>query len=117
MLQLDIAGMMNDREIANHYLFLTKNGFAHYTASRLINNKFKSISFAHLSKLCLLLRCTPNDLLIWKSDVNENKNVSQPVQQLKPIIIKPLLSTRLQHLPIDKLREIKKAIDDVIKSS
>lgn len=116
MLQLDIAGIMNDRQIPNYYTFLCQNGFAPYTASRLLNNKMKSISHTHLTKLCLLLHCTPNDLYIWNSPDTIKINHNQPVHRLLPVIKKPLITSKLQYLPLEKLREIKQAIEEVMKT-
>ena len=115
MLQLDIAGIMNEREIPNHNAYLCNNGFSPFIASRLLNNKTKSISFAHLQKLCLLFRCTPNDLYVWNAPNTMKNNTSQPIYALVPIIKKPFIASRLQHLPVEKLREIKKAIDEAMK--
>ncbi len=117
MLQLDIVGIMNDREIYNPNNFLCQNGFTPHTASRLLNNKVKSISHQHMEKLCLLLHCTPNDLYVWKTADKESKNPNQPMHNLIPIIKKPFISSKLQLLPMEKLREIKKAIEEVMKSA
>ncbi len=117
MLQLDIAGIMNEREISNHNAFLCQNGFSPFIASRLLNNKTKSISFKHLQKLCLLLHCTPNDLYVWNASNNMNNNTNQPLYSLVPIIKKPFMASKLQHLPIEQLRKIKKEIDEVMKPS
>jgi putative transcriptional regulator len=43
------------------------SGISYSIVQRLYNDKVKSIEFENLDKLCLILECTPNELLGFES--------------------------------------------------
>ncbi len=116
MITLNIAQILNDREINNHYNYLCKNGFIAHTASRMINHKTKSITFDQLENLCTILHCTPNDLLVWKPNEGQKPHPNQPLHQLVPPEHKASISQAFKNLPIEKLREIRKIIEQEVKN-
>lgn len=115
MLTLNIKAVMNAREIYNHNAFLCSHGFTYFTASRLLNNKVKSISHTHLEKLCMLLRCTPNDLYVWNGANSMLNNANQPLSQLTAITVKPPTHNVYTNLPLNKVLELRNSIDEVVK--
>lgn len=116
MLTLNIKAVMNAREIYNHNAFLCNHGFNYYTASRLLNNKVKSISHSQLETLCLLLHCTPNDLYTWSGANAKMVNSSQPLHQLLPIAVKPPTNQVYNNLPLHKVLELRNSIDAVVNN-
>lgn len=116
MLHFNIAEIMKDREISNPNRFLCQSGFTPHTASRLLNNKTKSISHCHLEKLCLLLRCTPNDLYVWQHPAHTGKDENQPVQFLTSVAPRPPVIHKFKHLSLYKFREKKLALEAAIQS-
>ncbi len=117
MLYSTIAEILKDREIANPNRFLCQNGFTPHTASRLLNNKTKSISHQHLQKLCLLLRCTPNDLYVWQHPANAVKDENQSLHFLVAVTPRPSVIHQLKHLSLQKLREKKQALEEAMQAS
>ena len=117
MLKFDVASVMTDREITNPNRFLCKNGFTPHTASRLLNNRTKSISHHHMQKLCTLLHCTPNDLYTWQHAGTFVKDENQPMQFLTAVKTGPPVIHKLKHLSLQKFREKKKAMEDAIQSA
>ena len=114
MITLNISAILNEREIKNHYTYLCKNGFIAHTASRMLNHKTKSISFDQLEKLCTLLHCTPNDILCWQPNEGTQPNNNQPLHQLTAPKHKTIIEQSFKSLPLEKLREIRKIIEQEI---
>ncbi|MBN2637499.1 MAG: hypothetical protein JXR65_00255 [Bacteroidales bacterium] len=68
-----------------------------------------------MEKICLLLNCTPNDVMQWIPDGNETVEKNQPLNKLLRTQNKVIDITRsLNSLPLDKLEEIGKYIDEQI---
>jgi DNA-binding Xre family transcriptional regulator len=91
---------------------LRKSGFSPYSASQITNEKVKVLDLKHLERLCLLLNCTPHDLLEWVPDTKltePNKfELSKLIRERKVVI----LSEELKGLPLDKLEEIHRFIEE-----
>lgn len=68
-------------------------------AGKLINNKVKSLNIDVLTKLCISLDCTPNNLLNYKNDGGKLPDtmaiyrIAKPVYDISPLkymsILKP----------------------------
>jgi DNA-binding Xre family transcriptional regulator len=65
MLILDLQRVFDLRGINRPAKFLIDHGFSKSTVTRLINYRISSINMKFLEKLCIILKCTPNDLLRW----------------------------------------------------
>ncbi|MFN8281924.1 MAG: helix-turn-helix transcriptional regulator [Chitinophagales bacterium] len=117
MIQLNLAAILNDREIKKHCTYLVQNGFSWDFASRMLTHKTKSITFAQLEKLCTLLHCTPNDILVWTPNENEKPSANQPLHQIIQPQHRQLISHGFKTLPIEKLREIRKIIEEEVKKN
>lgn len=115
MITLNLKAILTDREIKNHTSFLFHNGFSWATASRMATGNVKALSFKHMEKLCLLLHCTPNDLLHWTADEGKPIERTQPIQQLVPPVHHAYIAHGLKHLPIDELRELRKIMEEEVK--
>jgi DNA-binding Xre family transcriptional regulator len=82
MLALNIGHVLQLRGITNSFTWLTQNGFSSDTAHRILNNKGSHIKMAYLEKLCLLLHCTPNELLEWKPSEKQPADKQHPLNKL-----------------------------------
>lgn len=82
MLQFKIKEILIGRGIVQPYTWLLKKGnFSQNKATRLLHQKVASITLLDLSKLCVLLGCTPNDLLYWQQDKKYNLDDDHPCMQ------------------------------------
>lgn len=108
MITLNLKAILTDREIKNHTSYLFHNGFTWATASRMATGNVKALSFKHMEKLCLLLHCTPNDLLLWTADEGKTIERTQPIQPISAACSPRLHCARSRHLPIDELRELRR---------
>ena len=82
MLKYNITNILGQKGITSPVAYFIKAGFKHGTAGRLSRDKFKNISNGTLEKLCLLFKCTPNDLLEWSPDKNNPADEQQPLMGL-----------------------------------
>ncbi len=69
MFQLDVESILKKKNKNKFWLFNQLNSIApmSYTNfQNLVDNRTKSIRYENLYKLCKILECTPNDILINK---------------------------------------------------
>ena len=67
MFQLDVDKILKSKNKTRYWLFNELNAIApmSYTNfNNMIDNRTKSIKYENLYKLCNILGCTPNDILI-----------------------------------------------------
>lgn len=74
MLSLNLQRMAMLHNIPNLQKHLTQNGFSANIAHRIASHSDSHIKFQYLEKLCLLFKCTPNDLLEWEPDNSSSAN-------------------------------------------
>lgn len=106
MMKLDLARILQAKEIANPLQFLKKSGINYHTAYRLLNDTVDSISYKHMEKLCLILNCTPNDLLAWIPPDHVDKPEQYNLSKLSGRKAKPSMMGIIKNLPEDKLHEL-----------
>ncbi len=116
MLALNLRNVIKDRGHQNPTAYLVKIGFTYYMASRLLNSKKKSINFAELEKICLELKCTPNDLLCYMPPPRTVLPQGHPLLNLRIEKNAGSIEDMLGQLPYDKLKEIREAITGIARS-
>jgi DNA-binding Xre family transcriptional regulator len=70
MLILDITPIIKARGIEKPYTYLVKAGFTRHASTSILNSKTSVFRLDHIEKICLILNCEPNDILVWKPDPN-----------------------------------------------
>lgn len=113
MLTTNFDKMFDLRGIKNPYTYLLQNGFSRTVAWRICQNDFVKLDLFYLEKLCLLLHCTPHDVLEWIPDSNPQDNEQQPLNNLKPKKKSNRLSKLIDQFPVDKIEELEKAIEEI----
>jgi len=101
------------RGIRHPVAYLMKHGFGRSTASNLLTFKTPSVRFDHLEKLCLLLKCTPNDLFEWKPGKDAADDTSHPLNSLKRSTTTRNIADIVDDLPIDKLEQVEGLLDQL----
>ncbi len=66
MLSLRIKAIFKARGIRYPYAWLAANGVSEPAARKLAAEAYRNLPLNNLEQLCLLLRCTPNDVLRWE---------------------------------------------------
>lgn len=115
MMQYNFERIFRARGIDKPFSFLVRSGFSDNFASRVRNNKIKMVSPAQLEKLCVALRCTPNDLFDWVPEKHIQAGKDHPLHALnRPGKMIDMTKT-LQSIPLDRLGEIEALINERIK--
>lgn len=82
MLKYNVKNLMKVRGITHPYAFLRKRGFSHSTAARMAGEKMVGITPSLIESLCLVLKCTPNDLFVWTPGNGEVVSEGHPLKKL-----------------------------------
>ncbi len=113
MLYLNIKNVCNLRGIDNPHQFLRKNGFTIHTTHRLVNNQLEGISYQNLEKLCIILNCTPNDLISFTPSKDSTIPQSHPIHKLNHTNESSPLGNALKSLPLEIINELRTYLDQL----
>jgi DNA-binding Xre family transcriptional regulator len=115
MLYYNFTRVFKARGVERPYSLLTHAGLGSDLATRMKNNRVRILRMETLEKVCLLLHCTPNDVMEWIPE-KDNVDKDQPLNQLLKTQNKVIdITQSLNSLPLGKLEEISKYIDDQVK--
>ncbi|WP_320054110.1 helix-turn-helix transcriptional regulator [uncultured Acetobacteroides sp.] len=82
MIRLNVTRVLKGLGVHHPSRFLKEKGYCSTTAHRILNMDFMRLSLADLERLCLLLGCTPNDVLEWVPTKGQEA-LKTPLQQLR----------------------------------
>ena len=91
MLTFNPKRIMAMRGIEKVFNYLHKNGFGRSTAYHIANEAVFSIKIEQISKLCVLLNCTPNELFEWYPDTQ----TVLPENHALKALVKPLSTGKI----------------------
>lgn len=115
MLTLNLNVLFRARGIERPYTFLVNAGLTPHTANVLLNSKSRVFRLDHVEKLCLILKCEPNDLLVWSANKNEVIPEDHPLTKLKynnsPSID---LKATLLNMPYSELKSLSSKIAEEV---
>jgi len=63
MIKLDVLRLLEEQGKTKYWLY-KQLGMSYQNFSKMVNNETKSIRYENIEAMCLLLNCTPNDLLV-----------------------------------------------------
>lgn len=63
MIKLDVLRILEEQGKTKYWLY-KQLGMSYQNFSKMVNNETKSIRYENIETMCLLLNCTPNDLLV-----------------------------------------------------
>lgn len=61
MIKLDVLRLLEEQGKTKYWLY-KQLGMSYQNFSKMVNNQTKSIRYDNIETMCLLLKCTPNDL-------------------------------------------------------
>lgn len=67
MIKLRFSEILKEKEKTNYWLY-KQMGMSYQNFMKMINNKTKSIQYANIEALCVILECEPNDLFLFEDD-------------------------------------------------
>jgi len=111
MLKYNINRVIKARGIDKPNKFLRQAGIYEAFALRIKNNKVNRINLPTIEKLCILLKCTPNDLMEWEADSNAEPFSDHPLNIMMQGRKKVKdISQMLNSVPFEKLGNIEELI-------
>ena len=63
MIKLDVLRLLEEQGKTKYWLY-KQLGMSYQNFNKMVNNQTKSIRYENIETMCLLLNCTPNDLLV-----------------------------------------------------
>jgi len=115
MLIYNFDRVFKARGIERPFTYLIKAGFSDNFATKVKNNKLVRIHLRELEKLCLLLRCTPNDFCEWVPDNDANIDSGHPIHMIRKSDKVVDMTKTLNSVPLGQLDEIEEMIQEKIK--
>lgn len=67
MIKLDVLRLLEEQGKTKYWLY-KQLGMSYQNFSKMVINQTKSIRYENIETMCLLLNCTPNDLLVITED-------------------------------------------------
>jgi len=64
MVKLNVLDLLEKKGKTKYWLY-KQLGMSYQNFNKMVNNETKAIRYENVETLCLLLECTPNDLLIF----------------------------------------------------
>lgn len=101
------------RGIDNPTNFLVKMGFSYPQASKFLRKKSDVVKISHISRLCVALNCTPNDLFEWQADANTVLPESHSLSALEKGEKTRNLRELVKDIPADKLPLIESLLNEL----
>lgn len=106
MLKFNMKRVFQARGIERPYSFLVRAGFSPNHATRVVNGRVKQLNLDDIERLCVLLKCMPNDLLEWTPGKNFIPGQEHPLSSLQRVGQDNPVSRIWYSVPIDRLQEI-----------
>jgi hypothetical protein len=110
MLKFNFTRVFKAKGIDRPYTYLVKAGYSASFATRAVNNKVRRLNLADVEKLCVMLQCTPNDLLEWVPNKNFSTEQGHPLSSLQRISNDSRINSILYNIPVDRLSDIEQLI-------
>ena len=67
MIKLNVLALLDEQGKTKYWLY-KQLGMSYQNFNKMVNNQTKSIQYENIETMCLLLNCTPNDLLVITED-------------------------------------------------
>ncbi len=115
MLQLNLANVIKNKGYSHPNAFLIELGFSSTMASRILNNKRKSIFSADLERICVALNCTPNDLFIYMPPPRAGIEGTHALMSLRHEKNETSIMESLRELPNEKVKELQQIVSTMKK--
>jgi len=117
MIKYNFERIFKARGVGRPFSFLKQHGFSANFSSRIKNNRVSRLDMKQLEQLCLLLKCTPNDIMEWIPEPNTDFEQSHPLKKIKkPSSNLDLLKT-ISSIPLGQLEEIENLIKKEIEKT
>ncbi|MDX9846245.1 MAG: helix-turn-helix transcriptional regulator [Tenuifilaceae bacterium] len=117
MIRYNFNRVFKARGIDKPFSFLKQSGFSDSFASKVKNGNVSRLNLKLIERLCLHLRCTPNDFMEWTPDTDKDIDENHPLNQIRRSDRIIDITRTLNSVPLGQLEEIEKLIKDTIKTA
>jgi len=114
MIGLDLVRLMESKEIQNPAKYLVQAGFTYHVANKLLKGQVAKLNYDYLEKLCLLLNCTPNELMYWKPGAGIKATDKIALSKLSGRQRKDNLVRKINQLPEEKIDQLRDLVNKLI---
>lgn len=115
MLIYNFDRIFKARGIIRPFSYLKNAGFSDNFATKVKNNKVARLNLREIERLCVLLRCTPNDFYVWTPDKNTQVDSEHPLNKIKRSDKVVDLTRMLNSIPLEQLDEVELLIKEKIE--
>ena len=112
MLIYNLERVYKARGIEKPYSFFKGHGFSDSFAAKLKKGKMSGMKLSTLEAVCILLQCTPHDLLEWKEDSKINVAPDHPIRKLESRNSKMDMTVLLRSAPLEVIEKFTAMIDE-----
>ncbi len=117
MIRYNFDKMFKARGVERPFTFLRQAGFSVNFATKIKKNKVKRLDLEEVERLCLVLRCTPNDFLDWTPESDELAGDDHPLNAIRRSDKVIDITRTLNSVPLGQLAEIEQMIKDRINKT
>lgn len=110
MLQINLKRVCTYRGIEKPRLFLKSHGMSLTTINRVLRGDYESFNLATIERLCLILHCTPNDLLEWHPSKSGLISDTEPLYSLRRLDKVESVNQLINGVSLDKLEQMEAII-------
>jgi DNA-binding Xre family transcriptional regulator len=114
MLKYNLDKIFKMRGINNPVQFLVSKGYSRDNAYRIVNGIAKNLKLYQMEDFCRWFNCTPNDLMEWTPDKQEDISASPALTQLMAIKVSDFVQLA-KDIPMHKVPEFMKKIEELKK--
>jgi len=115
MLKYNIKRILGIRNITKPVNFFISCGLSPGTASKYANSELTTLNLRTVETVCQKLHCTPNDLLEWQPDKDEDNRSDHPLYPLKKSEKEMQIARLIQSIPINKINELEEVLKNLRK--
>jgi len=109
MLKFNFPRVFKARGIDRPFTFLVKHGYSTNMATRMVNDRTRQLNVKDVERLCLMLKCTPNDFFDWIPGKNDIDIEHHPLNALRRND-ETVLAQLINDIPMNKLADIEKLV-------
>jgi DNA-binding Xre family transcriptional regulator len=114
MLKLSVTPLLRSKGIKHFTPYLQQKGFSYHTARNIVGNKLASFNLNVIEKLCMVLECTPNDIVHFSTS-SDAVPTNHPLRALNMERYHNDITEGVQQLNTAEVAELKEALRNIIE--
>lgn len=117
MIRYNFDRIFKARGVERPFSFLRQVGFSDNFATKIKQNKVKRINLEEIERLCVVLKCTPNDFFEWIPNSGDQIGENHPLNEIRRSDKVINIMKTLNSVPLGQLAEIEQIIKDKINTT